>query len=154
MTTITTEEALEQSKRRHQREVMRFILLPMLLGVLVIVAVMIVVVALPRTLQVSAVADIVLTLFILCPLALCFLPFSLGLSVLALMSNRVTPAAAKPLRRGEALTLTISQRAVNIADKVARASIGFNARLAPLTRWMDNAFTRKNEDNHDDKSAR
>jgi hypothetical protein len=154
MTTITTEEALEQSKRRHQREVLRFILLPMLLGGLVIVAVMIVVIALPRALQVSAVADIAMTLFILCPLVLCFLPFSIGLSVLALMSNRVTPAAAKPLRRGEALTLTISQRTASITDKVARASIGFNARLAPLTRWMDNAFTPKNEDNHDDKSTR
>jgi hypothetical protein len=113
--TTSHEATLDESKRRHQREVLRYIVLPLLGGALLIALIILVVV---------------------------LLPFSIGLMTLAIISGRAHPVAAKPLRRGEALTLKMRERASNILERGARASIAFNARLVPMTRWMNRAFDR------------
>jgi hypothetical protein len=138
--TTSHDAALDDSKRRHQRDVLRYIVLPLVGGGLLIAVIMLMVVLLPRVLQVRIVSDFTVTALLLCPMALCLLPFSVGLMTLAILSGRVHPVAAKPLRRGEALTLRMRDRVKAIAERGARASISFNARLAPMTNWMNNAF--------------
>lgn len=140
--TTSHEATLDESKRRHQREVLLYIVLPLLGGALLIAVIILVVVVMPRVLHVRIVSDFTVTALLLCPLALCLLPFSIGLMTLVIISGRAHPVAAKPLRRGEALTLKMRERASSILERGARASIAFNARLAPMTRWMNRAFDR------------
>lgn len=138
--TTSHEIVLNESKRRHNREVLLYIVLPLVGGLLLIAIPLLLVIVLPRVLQVRLVADFTVTALLLCPMALCLLPFSIGLTTVAIMSGRVHTAAAKPLRRGEALTLKMRERVSSIMERGARASIAFNARLAPMTNWMNNAF--------------
>ena len=138
--TTSHDIALDESKRRHNREVLLYIVLPLFGGLLLIAILMLLVIVLPHVLQVRLVADFTVTALLLCPLALCLLPFSIGLATLAIISGCLHPVAAKPLRRGEALTLRLRERVSSIAERGARASIAFNARFAPMTRWMNNAF--------------
>ncbi len=132
--------ALAQTRRQHNRAVLTQIVLPLLAGVVLIAILMAMVVVLPRVAQVSLVADLTLTLFILCPLAICFLPFSLGLTALAIVSGRMHRSTSTPLRRVEAFSLSMRGQAAVLGDKLSRWSIRFNAGLKPLTDWLDRAF--------------
>jgi hypothetical protein len=79
------------------------------------------------------------------------------LFVLAVMSGRLHGLAGKPLRRAEAFSVNVATRSGMWAERVGKASIAFNARLEPITRWMDKAFsgapsglkTDKREDDHE-----
>jgi hypothetical protein len=138
--TLDGDEAIQVSKRRHEREVLLQIVLPMALGVLVIALVMIALVALPRLLQVSIVADFTLTLFVLCPLALCTLPLTIALATVAMISGRAHPALAKPLRRGEAWSLKLRGQATRLLERIGKASIRFRVFTAPAVQWMRRTF--------------
>jgi hypothetical protein len=146
MATLNPDQAIARSRMRHRRNVFLTIVLPLLGGGLLIGVLMYAVIVLPRAIQVSLVADFTLLLFVLCPLVLCTLPFSIGLFVLAIMSGRLHNSVAKPLRRAESLSVTVSQRTAVYADQAARASIAFGARLAPLMNWLDRAFTPERPD--------
>ncbi|MCA9904508.1 MAG: hypothetical protein KC547_11675 [Anaerolineae bacterium] len=143
MTTINADSALEESRRRHRREVLLYILLPLLGGVLLIGVVMALVLVLPRALQVSLVADFTLTALMLCPLVICLLPFSVGLMTVALVSGRLHGVSAKPLRRVEALSLTMSNRASSLGARLSKLSIQLSAALAPLLDWLESAFSER-----------
>lgn len=156
MAQISAEEHLERSRKHHRHDVQRHIVLPLIGGGALISLLMAFVIVLPRAIQVSLVADFTLLLFVLCPLALCTLPFSIGLMVLAVMSGRLHAYAGKPLRRAEAFSVMAANRASRWADRAARLSIAFHVHLTPLLHWMDNAFRptasnahpNKDEDNH------
>lgn len=141
MTTINADSALEGSRRKHRREVLLYILLPLLAGVVLIGVVMALVLVLPRALQVSLVADFTLTALMLCPLVVCLLPFSVGLMTVALVSGRLHGVSAKPLRRVEAFSLTMSDRAAGLGERISKLSIRLNAALAPLLDWIERAFS-------------
>jgi hypothetical protein len=156
MAQISAEEHLERSRKHHRHDVQRHIVLPLIGGGAMIALLMAFVIVLPRAIQVSLVADFTLLLFVLCPLALCTLPFSIGLMVLAVMSGRLHRHAGKPLRRAEAFSVMAANRVSTWADRAARLSIAFHVRLTPVLQWMDNAFgsaeadarPNKDEDNH------
>ncbi|MCC6612100.1 MAG: hypothetical protein IT320_01415 [Anaerolineae bacterium] len=140
MSTINPDIVLKESDRRHRRDVLITIVLPLAGGVLLIALVMLLVILLPRTQQVSLVADLTMTALMLCPLALCLLPISLGLVTAAVMSGRLHKGASKPLRRVEALSVEMSNRAVSIGERASKLSIRFNAIFAPLLDWIERVF--------------
>jgi len=101
---------------------------------------MLIVFMLPHTKQVSLVADFTMTALMLCPLVICLLPISIGLATAAVMSGRLHKGAAKPLRRVEALSVEMSNRTVNIGERLSKLSIRFNTAFAPLLDWTERAF--------------
>ena len=92
---------------------------------------------LPRRAQVGIMADFLLTVFMLCPAAVCLLPVTIGLLVAAFGAGRLHDRAAPPLRGLQARTAAISARADALADSVNRRVIAYSGRLGALLRLFD-----------------
>jgi hypothetical protein len=157
--TSNIENAMHESRKRHHRDVWLKIVLPVIGGLLVLVLLTALVSVMRSAGQLAVSRNVIVTLFILCPMAICMLPFSVGLMTLAVMSGRLHPLSKRPLRRGEALSLKVRERVEAIADRAARWSIAFSARVAPITNWTDKLLSSEpkrltHEGNHDDKSAK
>jgi hypothetical protein len=60
--------------------------------------------------------------------------------------NSAYNSAAKPLRSLERLSAWVLNRTVSLSDTLARYSINFNVRLAPLSHWMEHAFDERKDD--------
>jgi hypothetical protein len=138
------------SQKTHRRAVRREILLPFAGGVLLVI-VLVVIAAAEGAIPTSGVANTMLTLLMLCPLALCFLPVYLLLMLAIVGMNRAHDGISRPLRQLEALTLTLRDRTYSLSDRAARVSINLNSRFAPLDKLLFSRFDRPatHEDDHE-----
>jgi hypothetical protein len=136
--TISSEQWIDQKKKRtpgveaHRRETWLHILLPFLGGILLVAVLLIMALLLPQRAQVSLVADWMLTIFVLCPLALCLLPIYLLMMVAAFGMNKVHDKAASPLKRLEILSRTLAEKTISASESLSRASISLGTRFAFL----------------------
>ena len=140
----------QSGERIHRRAVRRQIILPFAGGV-ILVAALVVIVASQGETPTSGVSTTMLTLLMLCPLALCLLPIYLLLVMAVAGMNRAHSGITRPLRRAEALSVEMRERTVSISDRLARESINLNARFAPLDRLLFSLFDRpaQNEDDNE-----
>jgi hypothetical protein len=147
---MTTDSHRQDSLKVHRRQVRGQIVLPFLGGLLLIVGLVVVMVLLGRT-PTSAVANTLLTILILCPLALCLLPLYLVLALAVAGMSSAHSGIGRPLRRLENLSLTVRDRTYSITDRVARTSINLNARFAPLDKLIFSKFDRpaQKEEEHE-----
>ncbi len=143
---MTTDSS--DSRHMHRRALRREILLPFAGGVILIV-VLVIVAAVEGATPTSGVANTMLTVLILCPMALCLLPVYLLLVLAVVGMNRAHDAIAKPLRQLEALTLTLRDRTHSLSDRAAQVTINLNARFAPLDKLLFSLFDRPAEDKDD-----
>lgn len=141
--TLTPEQQLEKTARTLRREQRLQIWLPFAVGVIVIAALVIFAAFLPR---VSVVANCLLIVMILCPAVLCLLPIYFIVTFAAFGMNGLYNSAAKPLRGIEKLSARVLNRTIRLSDSLARWSINFNVRLAPLSNWMEHAFDERKDD--------
>jgi hypothetical protein len=129
----------QDSLKVHRREVRGQIILPFLGGLLLIIGLVVIMVLLGRT-PTSAVANTLLTILILCPLALCLLPIYLLLAVAVAGVNSAHGSLGKPLHRLEDLSITVRDRTYEVTDQIARASINLNTRFAALDKLIFSRF--------------
>ncbi len=125
-------------------------MLPFGLGIVLVVA-LVVIAAIEGQTPTSGVANTMLTVLILCPMALCLLPIYLLLVMAVVGMSHAHDGIAQPLRRLENLTLTLRERTLSASDRLARESINLNARFAPLDRLLFSRFDRPagQEDDHE-----
>ncbi len=149
---MTTERRTERpdTLKLHRRATRRLILLPFIGGVLLIIVLTAITVLAGRS-PTRAVADALLTVLMLCPLALCLLPLYLLLVIALVGMNHAHDLIAKPLRQLELLTEQLRDRTQSVSDRTARTSINLNARFAPLDRLIFSFFDRPapSEDDHE-----
>ncbi len=149
---MTTERRTESpdTLKLHRRATRRLIILPFVGGLLLIVALTAITVLAGRS-PTRAVADTLLTVLMLCPLALCLLPLYLLLVIALAGMNHAHELIAKPLRQLELLTEQMRDRTQSASDRAARTSINLNARFAPLDRLIFSFFDRPapSEDDHE-----
>ncbi len=124
------------SKANPNQDLLRWIILPIVgVGALVLAGT-ISVLLLPERLQVSLIADWLVSVMLLCPLAICLFPVCL-LMVLAIVGmNRAHTAASRPLQRVELLSASLRDRTDNVADTVNRQTINASVRFAFLDRLL------------------
>jgi hypothetical protein len=137
-----------ESKKLHRRAVRLEILLPFVGGLLLII-VLVVIAAVAGKTPTSGVANTMLTVLILCPMALCLLPIYLVLVVAVFGMNRVYDMLAKPLRQLQELSLKLRDRTYSLSDRAARTSINLNARFAPLDKLIFSVFDRPKPNEED-----
>jgi hypothetical protein len=137
------------SQQVHRRAVRREIVLPFA-GGLILIVVLVVIAASQGAIPTSGVANTMLTLLVLCPLAICLLPVYLLLVLAVVGMNRAHHGIAKPLRALENTTVTLKERTYSISDRLARTSINLNARFAPLDKLIFSAFDRPQPQNNED----
>ena len=138
------------SQKLHRRAVRREILLPFVAG-LILIIVLVVIAAVAGKTPASGVANTMLTVLILFPMALCLLPIYLLLVVAVVGMDRAYEAVAKPLRQLQDLSLKLRDRTYSLSDRAARTSINFNSRFALLDKLIFSVFDRPahNEDDHE-----
>jgi len=139
-----------ESEKLHRRAVRREILLPFAGGILLIIVLMVIAIAAGST-PTSGISTTMLTVLVLCPLAICLLPVYVLLAVAVAGMNKAHQGVARPLRALTAQSLALRQRTYSIADRMARTSINLNTRFAPLDRAVFSAFDRpaQQEDDHE-----
>ncbi len=140
---INKQESLDrlESQKLHRRAVRREILLPFAGGLLLIIL-LVVIAAIAGKTPASGVANTMLTVLILFPMALCLLPIYVILLVAIFGLNRAYDLIAKPLRQLQDLSLQLRDRTYSLSDRAARTSINLNARFAPLDKLIFSVFDR------------
>ena len=129
------------SQKLHRRAVRLEILLPFVGGLLLIILLVVIAAVAGKT-PTSGVANTMLTVLILCPMALCLLPIYLLLVMAVFGMNQVYDLLAKPLRQLQELSLKLRDRTYSLSDRAARTSINLNARFAPLDKLIFSVFDR------------
>lgn len=133
---MTKDAGTPLSAKTHRNETLRYIVLPMV-GVLAIILLgTMAVLLLRRPFQVGVVADWLLTVLVLCPMALCLFPVCILLIAAVAGLGKAHGMAAKPLRRVEAMSAELATRAAATTDTINRQSMTFSTRFAFLDRWM------------------
>ena len=122
---------------RHRRETLTWIVLPMAGGVLLILAGVAAALLMRQRLQVSVLADWLLTIMLLCPAMLCLLPLCIILLVMSVGMNRVHGAATRFLVRIEKFTPTITNRIIQTMNSVSSTSISWRSRFAYFENLLD-----------------
>ncbi len=121
----------------HRREMRLQIILPMLAGVLLLAVMVSSALLLPKGLQVSLIADLLLTIFVLCPTALCcLLPVALFV-VMAVGMNKAHGKLAETLERVEGQARTATDKAAQAMDSVNQRAADASAQFASLSTMVD-----------------
>lgn len=139
-TTIT-----DADKRRNKAirgAAFKSIWLPFIGGFLFIIVLVAIAATLPDARQTSLISNFLLTLFILCPVALCMLPIYLVLIAGVYGMISVNKHAAKPLIALERTTANIAERTHKVGVKLAKASITFNVKMTSVDRAVFSIFDR------------
>ncbi|MBZ0280334.1 MAG: hypothetical protein K8L97_06310 [Anaerolineae bacterium] len=123
-----------ESDRERQRETLRYLLLPMLGALLVVLVGAAAVLFLPQRLQVSIIADWMMSVLVLCPVVICLFPICIGLIAAIAGMNRLHDAAAKPLRRAEDWSRTLAERTVKTTDALNERTVAVSTRFAFVDR--------------------
>lgn len=120
----------------HRRETLRYIVLPMVGVGLLVVAGAVISLLLPQRLQVSIIADWLLTILFLCPLALCLFPLCIVMVAAIFGMNKAHDALVSPLRRVGSLTETLKDRVSKTADTVNQKTVDASAKWAFVDRLL------------------
>lgn len=124
------------SRQQHQRDTLRWIILPMLLIGLLILGGTAVALALPSRFQVSIIADWMLLTLILCPSVICLFAVCIVMFVAIAGMNRLHHMAARPLYQIHDWSDRITERANEFSTMVNRRALGLGARFAFIAEWM------------------
>lgn len=129
-------QPIRESARLHRRDTRRHILLPAMAVALLLLVCIVGVLLMPRRAQVSAVSDFVLTILVLCPLALCFLPVTV-LSIGAVFGmSRAHEAMKSPLYRLEDYSNAMVERTETMTERVNRQTINISARFGAVYKLL------------------
>lgn len=120
----------------HRRETLRYIVLPMVGVALLILVGAIISLLLPQRLQVSIIADWLLMILFLCPLALCLFPICIVMVAAVFGLNKAHDALVSPLRRVGSLTETLKERVSKTADVVNQKTVDASAKWAFVDRLL------------------
>ncbi|MCB9452092.1 MAG: hypothetical protein H6672_11680 [Anaerolineaceae bacterium] len=141
------------STARHRRETWLGIYLPAGLFALLMaggVLLVVVVFAAPeKRWGLSLIADLLLTVLILCPSMLCLGVIAVGLAVASIKIGVLHNALARPLRRAQQASAKVSQRAENATGTLSEYATAFSARMVFLSKLM-NVFDQPEDEAEND----
>jgi preprotein translocase subunit SecG len=120
----------------------RAVIRPFILTLLVMLAAVMGAALLPRGEQTGIIANLLLTVLILCPLALCLFPVYLLLMFMVIQLQRAHSAAAGGLSRLGHVSISMNSRVERILTRWTRRSIRFNSWFARLDRLAFGIFDR------------
>ncbi len=133
---MATDAGTRPSTKIHRGETLRYIILP-ILGVLAIILLgTVATLLLRRPVQVALLADWLLTVLVLCPMALCLFPVCILMIAAVAGLGKAHGLAAKPLRRLEDLSADLANKALTATDSINRQTVNVSTRFAFFDRWM------------------
>lgn len=142
---MPTSSAQQEQVRQHRRETWLYMIVPLAVTIFLVLLGIVVVLLLQRQLQVSLLADWMLTIMLLCPALLCTTVICILLFAAIALMSRAQRAAAQPLQRLQEVTNQVAERTTKAADSVNEVAINAASRFAFLDRLF-NIFDAPSED--------
>ncbi|MGQ9910037.1 MAG: hypothetical protein ACUVS2_14510 [Candidatus Flexifilum sp.] len=121
------EQGIEATRRRRRRQNRREIVLPFAIALFILIGLVLLTAVLPREGVPSVTANLLATLFFLCPLALCLLPFALMLVAAIYGLGQLNERAARPLIAVERLSIQARQSAERLGQQIAERTIALSS---------------------------
>jgi membrane protein implicated in regulation of membrane protease activity len=129
-------QPIRESVRQHRRDTRRYIILPTVVVFLLLAGGLGAVLVRLRWAQVSIVSDFALTIMVLCPMVLCFLPVTI-ISVVAVFGmNRAHDAMKRPFYRLEDYSKAMVERTETVTGQVNRQTINISARFGAVYKLL------------------
>lgn len=130
-------QPIRESARQHRRDTRWYIILPAVVVFLLLAVCLAAVLLLPRRAQVSFVSDFVLTIMVLCPMVLCFLPFTILSFAAVIGMNGAHEALKRPLYRLEDYSKVMVERTETVTEQVNRQTINISARFGAVHKLLE-----------------
>lgn len=127
------------SEIRHRRDTWLWVTLPMVMLILFIAAAVAVVVFVPRDLreaQTSIIADVMFSVFMLCPAVVCMLPLTILALGAVIGFSQLHTVLARPLRIVQDYSTTITSKTRSAADVVNRKTIATSSRFGFIDKHL------------------
>lgn len=118
------------AEQMHRRETRLYIILPLVAGIVLVLAGGVIAMLLPQRLQVSIIADLMLTIMLLCPSVLCLFAVVVALVAAAAGMNKLHGGAGKAFGRAEGLTARVLEGTNRASETVNQKTINLSVRLA------------------------
>ena len=122
---------------KHRRDTWLWIIVPLGLLMLLVLAGVVVTVLLPHAAQKSVISNVMLIVLMLCPLAVCTLPLTIGMIAAVFGMNFAHTALAKPLRKVEGYSLMMTERTRTATERINQAAIDVSARFGFVYKLLD-----------------
>lgn len=122
--------------REHRRETLLYLIVPLMVAVVTVLAAVVVVLLLQRQMQVSIIADWMLTVFVLCPAVVCGFVMCVLLITMVVLMNRAQEAILRPVRWADEKSQNVAARADQVADTIRQKIISFASNFAFLDRIL------------------
>lgn len=129
---MTPSPIRQEQLRQHRRETLLYLIVPLLVSVLIVLLGIVAVLLLQRQLQVSLLADWMLTVFVFCPSLICSTVICILLMAGVALMGRASKAAARPLEKLNTLTESVAEKTTKAADSVNAATVNAASRFAFL----------------------
>jgi hypothetical protein len=85
---------------------------------------------------VGIVADVMLTVLMLCPAVICLFPLTLGMIVAIFGMNRAHNGLARPVRQVAVYSRTLMERSTAVTDHINQKTIDLSARLGGVYKLL------------------
>lgn len=125
------------AEQSHRRETRRYIILPLVAGIVVVLAGGVIALLLPLRQQVSIIADILVTVLLLCPAVLCLFAVAIGFVAAAAAMNNAHTATGKLLGRAEGLSARVLDTTNRATESINQKTINLRVKLAFLEKLLD-----------------
>ncbi|MBI5669149.1 MAG: hypothetical protein HZC41_14185 [Chloroflexi bacterium] len=125
------------AEQAHRRETRLYIILPLVVGIVVVVAGGVIALLLPQRLQVSLIADLLVTVLLLCPSVLCLFAVAIGFVAAAAAMNKAHTGAGKLLGRAEGLSARMLDTTNRATETINQKTINLSVKLAFLEKLLD-----------------
>lgn len=130
----------EETKARHERDTRLEVWLPWGAGAAVLVIAVIVTAVFATRSERSVMADFLLMVLMLCPMALCAFPLMLGLIIAAVGLGRVHDWTQVKLGGLVALSEQTNDRIDRLSARLGRAGVTFGTNVAPAEYLIGRVF--------------
>lgn len=134
--------------RKHRRDTRLNIWLPFAGGLLLLIGAVVVAALLPLRSQLSVVSDFLVTVLVLCPLAVCLFPVYIGLVALVFLMNGVHDKTGRALGKTVNWSHSLNRWVDAQSERLEKRMIGISARWASVERVLLKAFDEDRDDKH------
>lgn len=122
--------------REHRRETFLYLIVPLMVAVVTVLAALVVVFLLQRQMQVSIIADWMMTVFILCPAVVCGFVMCVLLITLVILMRRAQAAVLRPVRWADEKTQQAAEHAEDVSEIITQQIIKLASKFTFLDRLL------------------
>lgn len=134
---MTSSPVQQEHIRQHRRETFVYMIVPLMVTVFIVLLGIVIVLLLQRQLQVSLLADWMMTVMMFCPAMICTTVLSIGLFAAIALMSRANQAVLKPLEKLNELTQSAADRATQATESINQVTIKAASRFAYFDRLLN-----------------